>query len=154
MRQAGRSLPEYRAVRGEGSILDAIKRPELAAEITLQPVRRYGVDAAVLYSDIVVPPHAVGFGIDVAPGTGPVAEQPFRSAADLERLRPLEADDVGYVTDTVDLLVRELARRRAAAGVRRGAVHRRQLPRRGPPEPRLPPHQGADAHRRGALARG
>src|SRR6188768_3484536 len=78
MRQAGRSLPEYRAVRGEGSILDAIKRPDLAAEITLQPVRRYGVDAAVLYSDIVVPAHAIGFGIDVAPGTGPVATDPFR----------------------------------------------------------------------------
>ena len=109
MRQAGRSLPEYRAVRGDGSILDAIKQPELAAEITLQPVRRYGVDAAVLYSDIVVPPHAVGFGIDVAPGTGPVAEHPFRSAADLDRLRPLEPADVAYVTDTVDILVRELA---------------------------------------------
>ncbi len=76
MRQAGRSLPEYKGVRGEGSILHAIKQPEVAAEITLQPVRRYGVDAAVLYSDIVVPPHAVGFGIDVAPGTGPVAETP------------------------------------------------------------------------------
>jgi uroporphyrinogen decarboxylase len=109
MRQAGRSLPEYRAVRGEGSILDAIKQPELAAEITLQPVRRYGVDAAVLYSDIVVPPHAVGFGIDVAPGTGPVAEHPFRCRADLDRLRPLEPGDVQYVTDTVDLLVGELA---------------------------------------------
>ena len=71
MRQAGRSLPEYRAIRGSGSILDAIKQPRLAADITLQPVQRYGVDAAVLYSDIVVPAHAVGFGIDVAPGTGP-----------------------------------------------------------------------------------
>lgn len=108
MRQAGRSLPEYRAVRGEGSILQAIKQPELAAEITLQPVRRYGVDAAVLYSDIVVPPHAVGFGIDVAPGTGPVADVPFRAASDLDRLRPLEQDDIAYVTDTVDILVREL----------------------------------------------
>ena len=108
MRQAGRSLPEYRAVRGEGSILDAIKQPDLSAEITLQPVRRYGVDAAVLYSDIVVPAHAVGFGIDVEPGRGPVADQPLRSRADLDRLRPLEPDDVGYVTDTVDLLVDEL----------------------------------------------
>ena len=108
MRQAGRSLPEYRAVRGEGSILDAIKQPDLAAEITLQPVRRYGVDAAVLYSDIVVPAHAVGFGIDVRPGTGPVADRPLRSAADLERLRPLDPTDVEYVTDTVDLLVHEL----------------------------------------------
>ena len=86
MRQAGRSLPEYRAIRGDGSILDAIKQPRLAADITLQPVTRYGVDAAVLYSDIVVPAHAVGFGIDVAPGTGPVAEQPFRAHADLQRL--------------------------------------------------------------------
>jgi uroporphyrinogen decarboxylase len=108
MRQAGRSLPEYRAVRGDGSILDAIKQPELSAEITLQPVRRYGVDAAVLFSDIVVPPHAVGFGIDVAPGTGPVADAPLRSRTDLARLRPLEPDDVAYVTDTVDLLVGEL----------------------------------------------
>ena len=108
MRQAGRSLPEYRRVRGEGSILDAIKQPDLAAEITLQPVRRYGVDAAVLYSDIVVPPHAVGFGIDVAPGTGPVAERPLRSSGDAERLRPLELDDIHYVIETVERLVAEL----------------------------------------------
>ena len=108
MRQAGRSLPEYAAVRGEGSILHAIKQPDVAAEITLQPVRRYGVDAAVLYSDIVVPPHAVGFGIDVAPGTGPVADVPLWSRADLARLRPLEVGDVGYVVETVERLVAEL----------------------------------------------
>ena len=72
------ACPSTGRVRGEGSILDAIKQPDLAAEITLQPVRRYGVDAAVLYSDIVVPAHAVGFGIDVAPGTGPVAARPLR----------------------------------------------------------------------------
>jgi uroporphyrinogen decarboxylase len=108
MRQAGRSLPEYRAVRGDGSILDAIKTPELAAEITLQPVRRYGVDAAVLFSDIVVPAHAVGFGIDVAPGTGPVAEIPLRSSTDLRRLRPLVADDVEYVSRAASLVTAEL----------------------------------------------
>lgn len=108
MRQAGRSLPEYRRIRGEGSILGAIKQPELAAEFTLQPVRRYGVDAAVLYSDIVVPPHAVGFGIDVAPGTGPVAASPLRTSADLARLRPLTLEDIEYVTDTVRILVGEL----------------------------------------------
>lgn len=108
MRQAGRSLPEYRAVRGEGSILDAIKDPPRAAEITLQPVRRYGVDAAVLYSDIVVPPHAVGFGIDVAPGTGPVADRPIREAADLDRLRPLSPEDLPYVAETVERVVAEL----------------------------------------------
>jgi len=108
MRQAGRSLPEYRAVRGKGSILDAIKQPDLAAEITLQPVRRYGVDAAVLYSDIVVPAHAVGFGIDVAQGTGPVAERPLRGRGDLDRLRPLRPDDIDYVAETVALVVGEL----------------------------------------------
>jgi len=109
MRQAGRSLPEYRAVRGEGSILDAIKNPELSTEITLQPVRRHGVDAAVLYSDIVVPAHAIGFGIDVAPGTGPVASQPFRGAADLARLRPFEPEaDTPYVLETVRQLAATL----------------------------------------------
>lgn len=109
MRQAGRSLPEYRAIRGEGSILDAIKRPDLAAEITLQPVRRHGVDAAVLYSDIVVPAHAIGFGIDVAPGTGPVAQQPFRSRADLARVRRFEPEtDTPYVLETVRRLAAEL----------------------------------------------
>ncbi|MGB0112743.1 MAG: uroporphyrinogen decarboxylase [Ilumatobacteraceae bacterium] len=108
MRQAGRSLPEYRGVRGEGSILDAIKQPDVAAEITLQPVLRYGVDAAVLYSDIVVPAHAVGFGIDVTPGTGPVAERPIRTSADIDRLRPLEWDDIDYVIATVERLVGEL----------------------------------------------
>ena len=65
MRQAGRSLPEYRAIRGSGSILNAIADADLSTEITLQPVRRYGVDAAILFSDIVVPAHAVGFGVDV-----------------------------------------------------------------------------------------
>jgi uroporphyrinogen decarboxylase len=108
MRQAGRSLPEYRKIRGEGSILDAIKQPELAAEFTLQPVRRHNVDAAVLYSDIVVPPHAVGFGIDVAPGTGPVASQPLRTRDDLARLRPMELSDISYVVDTVKILASEL----------------------------------------------
>ena len=106
MRQAGRSLPEYRAIRGTGSILDAIAKPDLAAEITLQPVRRYGTDAAILYSDIVTPVHAIGFGVDIAPGIGPVVEQPFRSAADLDRLRPLDPEaDTPYVIETVKNLV-------------------------------------------------
>ena len=109
MRQAGRSLPEYRAIRGEGSILNAIARPDLATEITLQPVRRYGTDAAILYSDIVTPVHAIGFGVDIAPGIGPVVEQPFRSAADLDRLRPLDPEaDTPYVIETVKNLVAEL----------------------------------------------
>ncbi len=109
MRQAGRSLPEYRAIRGDGSILDAIKQPELSAEITLQPVRRYGVDAAVLYSDIVVPVHAIGFGVEIQPGVGPVVEHPFRSSIDLDRLRDLDpAADTGYVLETIREVVAEL----------------------------------------------
>jgi uroporphyrinogen decarboxylase len=110
MRQAGRALPEYRAARGTGSILSAIADAPLAAELTLQPVRRYGVDAAILFSDIVVPVHAIGFGVDIEPGRGPVMAQPFRSAADLSRLRPLEPEtDVPYVAETVRLVARELA---------------------------------------------
>jgi uroporphyrinogen decarboxylase len=110
MRQAGRSLPEYRAARGSGSILASIAQPDVAAEITLQPVRRYGVDAAILFSDIVVPVHAVGFGVEVEPGRGPVVAQPFRGAGDLARLRPLEPEvDLPYVAETVTLAVGELA---------------------------------------------
>jgi uroporphyrinogen decarboxylase len=110
MRQAGRSLPEYRALRGAGSILDAIAEPELAAEITLQPVRRYGVDAAVLYSDIVVPIAAIGFGVDIVPGTGPVIERPFAGKDDLDRLRPLDPEaDTPYVLETVRDVVETLA---------------------------------------------
>ncbi|MFV0525176.1 MAG: uroporphyrinogen decarboxylase [Acidimicrobiales bacterium] len=108
MRQAGRSLPEYFAVRGEGTILDAIANPERAAEITLQPVRRYGVDAAILFSDIVTPVWATGFGIDITPGVGPECDQPFATAADLDRLRPLEPDDLWFQTATVKALVSEL----------------------------------------------
>ncbi len=109
MRQAGRSLPEYRALRGSGSILDAIADPDLACEITLQPVRRYGVDAAILFSDIVVPLEAIGFGVDVVPGRGPVVERPFRTVSDLDRLRPLTEDDIAHVTGTVDRVVAALA---------------------------------------------
>jgi len=109
MRQAGRSLPEYRAIRGEGSMLETIARPEAATEITLQPVRRYGVDAAILYSDIVVPAHAIGFGVDIVPGVGPVVEEPFREARDLRRLRPLDPEaDTPYVLETVRNLAAEL----------------------------------------------
>ena len=111
MRQAGRALPEYRAARGPGSILDAIRRPDLAAELTLQPVRRYGVDAAILFGDIVVPVASVGFGVEVEQGRGPVVDRPFRTRADLDRLRPLDADaDTGFVGETVRLAVSELDR--------------------------------------------
>src|SRR5579875_2484722 len=105
MRQAGRSLPEYRRVREGISMLDSCTRPELIAEITLQPLRRYDVDAAILFSDIVVPLRAVGVGVDIQPGTGPVVDSPVRSAADLRRLRALEPADVPYVTEAVRALM-------------------------------------------------
>jgi uroporphyrinogen decarboxylase len=109
MRQAGRALPEYRALRTGMAMLDACATPDLITEITLQPVRRYGVDAAVFFSDIVVPLRAIGFGIDIKPGVGPVVDHPIRSAADLAVLRPLAPDDVPYVTEAVANLTTELS---------------------------------------------
>lgn len=109
MRQAGRSLPEYHELRGTGSMLDALQDPERAARITMQPVERYGVDAAILYSDIVVPAYAIGFGVDIKPGVGPVVETPFRTEDDLARLRPLDPEgDTPYVLETVRILAKEL----------------------------------------------
>ncbi|MBC2876645.1 MULTISPECIES: uroporphyrinogen decarboxylase [Streptomyces] len=108
MRQAGRSLPEYRKVREGIPMLESCMRPELVTEITLQPVRRHNVDAAIFFSDIVVPLKAIGIDLDIKPGVGPVVERPIRTRADLERLRPLEAGDVSYVTEAVRMLTAEL----------------------------------------------
>ncbi|MCI4064967.1 uroporphyrinogen decarboxylase [Micromonospora sp. R77] len=108
MRQAGRSLPEYREIRANVGMLDSCRRPELVAEITLQPVRRHGVDAAILFSDIVVPVAAAGVDLDIVPGTGPVVAEPVRAAEDVERIRPITRDDVSFVDEAVRLLVAEL----------------------------------------------
>jgi uroporphyrinogen decarboxylase len=108
MRQAGRSLPEYHAVRGDTGMLQACFTPDLTCEITLQPVRRHGVDAAVLYSDIVVPLHAAGIGVDIVPGTGPVVAHPVRTEADVDRLPRLHAEQVSPITEAIGLLLREL----------------------------------------------
>lgn len=108
MRQAGRSLPEYRAARADIPMLDACMRPDIVTEITLQPLRRYAVDAAILFSDIVVPLRAVGIDLEIKPDVGPVIAEPVRTAADVARLPPLEPDDVAYVTEAVGQLVGEL----------------------------------------------
>jgi uroporphyrinogen decarboxylase len=108
MRQAGRSLPEYRALRADTGMLEACLTPDLTCEITLQPVRRHGVDAAILFSDIVVPLYVAGVGVEIVPGTGPVVEHPVRTAADVERLPCLERGQVGPVTDAIALLTAEL----------------------------------------------
>jgi uroporphyrinogen decarboxylase len=111
MRQAGRSLPEYRRVREGISMLDSCTHPELITEITLQPLRRYDVDAAILFSDIVVPLRAVGVDVDIKPGVGPVVGSPIRNAADLAPLRALEPSDVPYITEAVQALTAELDER-------------------------------------------
>ncbi|HET9563832.1 MAG TPA: uroporphyrinogen decarboxylase, partial [Mycobacterium sp.] len=108
MRQAGRSLPEYRALREQHSMMAACFDPELVCEITLQPVRRHRVDAAILFSDIVVPLRAAGIELDIVPDVGPVIEHPIRAAADVAAMRPLERQQVAPIADAVGLLVAEL----------------------------------------------
>ena len=108
MRQAGRSLPEYRRLREGVAMLDACMRPDLITEITLQPVRRYGVDAAIFFSDIVLPLKAVGVDLDIKPGVGPVVASPVRTLADVAAIPELTAEHVPYITEAVRELVGEL----------------------------------------------
>jgi uroporphyrinogen decarboxylase len=108
MRQAGRSLPEYRRLRAGIGMLESCRRPDLVAEITLQPVRRHGVDAAIFYSDIMVPLAASGVGVEIVAGTGPVIAEPIRRSADLQRIRPLQNGDLDFVEEAVRLITAEL----------------------------------------------
>ncbi len=108
MRQAGRSLPEYRALRTDVAMLDACLDPALASEITLQPVRRHGVDAGILFSDIVVPVKLGGVGVEIVPGRGPVLEHPIRSASDVAALRPIDPGVFAPIREAVALTVAEL----------------------------------------------
>lgn len=108
MRQAGRSLPEYRAARAGTAMLDACLSPELAAEITCQPVRRHGVDAAVFFSDIVVPVRLAGLGVEIVPGVGPVLDQPVRTARQVARLPELAPPALDPIRAGVSLAVAEL----------------------------------------------
>ncbi len=108
MRQAGRSLPEYREARAGIPMMEALANPDLIVEITMQPVRRYAVDAAIFFSDIVVPLKAIGIDLDIKPGVGPVIADPIRDAAAVDRVRPLVPDDVPYVTEAVGALTGEL----------------------------------------------
>ncbi len=108
MRQAGRSLPEYREVRKGIAMLDSCLKPELAAEITLQPVRRHGVDAAVLFSDIVVPLKLAGIDVEIVPGVGPVVAHPVRSLADVRRLPELDPAALAPIADAIRICTAEL----------------------------------------------
>jgi uroporphyrinogen decarboxylase len=108
MRQAGRSLPEYLALREGVGMLESCSNPDLVTEITLQPVRRYGVDAAILFSDIVLPLKAVGVDLDISPGIGPVVASPVRTLADVAAIPDLTPEHVPFITTAVTSLVAEL----------------------------------------------
>jgi uroporphyrinogen decarboxylase len=109
MRQAGRVLPEYRAIREKYSLIEITKRPEVCTEVTLQPVRRLGVDAAILFADIMHPLIGAGVPLDIVDGVGPVIETPVRTAADVRALGPLDPEaGLPYVLDTIRMLKREL----------------------------------------------
>ncbi|MGV2902249.1 uroporphyrinogen decarboxylase family protein, partial [Microbacterium sp. AGC62] len=110
MRQAGRSLPEYRDLRVGTRMLDACLTPDLAAEITLQPVRRHGVDAAVFFSDIVIPLRLAGVDVEIEPGRGPVFANPVRTASDVDRITAIDPDglDGTAIAEAVRLVTAEL----------------------------------------------
>lgn len=108
MRQAGRSLPEYRKLREGTEMLESCMRPDMVAEITLQPVRRHRVDAAILFSDIVLPLKAMGMDLEIKPGVGPVIADPVRSRADVDRIGELTADRLGFLTEAIGLITAEL----------------------------------------------
>lgn len=108
MRQAGRSLPEYRALRAKNTMMQACFDADLITEITLQPIRRHGVDAAILFSDIVVPLRAAGIDLDIVPDVGPVIERPIRTVDDVKAMKPLERQQVNPVADAIRQLTSEL----------------------------------------------
>ena len=109
MRQAGRYIAEYRAIREKYSLIEICHHPELAAEVTLQPVRALGVDAAILFADILLPAIPLGVGLEFAKGEGPVLQNPVRSLEDVANLRPVHPEtDLGYVMDAIRILRGEL----------------------------------------------
>ena len=111
MRQAGRSLPEYRKLREGTTMLESCLIPEMASEITLQPVRRHDVDAAIFFSDIVIPLKLAGIGVEIQPGVGPVLDAPIRTAEDIAKLPELTDDMFEPITEAVKLTVAELGAR-------------------------------------------
>jgi uroporphyrinogen decarboxylase len=109
MRQAGRYDPDYRTIKEKYSLLEICRQPELAAEVTMMPVRKLGVDAAILYSDIMNPVASIGIDFDIVQNVGPVIDNPIRSAEDVDRLRPIDVEgDLSHVIETIRILSREL----------------------------------------------
>ena len=131
MRQAGRSLPEYRAIREQHSFWEVAHTPELCAEVTLQPVRRHGVDAAVMFADIMTPVLGMGLDVDLVEGVGPVIAEPVRTLADVERLRVPEPEEAfAPLLEAIRIVRGELEPGAGGRRLLRRAVHRRRLPRR------------------------
>ncbi|HKP53972.1 MAG TPA: uroporphyrinogen decarboxylase [Chloroflexia bacterium] len=117
MRQAGRMLPEYRKVRERYTLMEICRQPELCAEVTLQPVRRLGVDAAVMFADIMLPLIGIGVGVELVENVGPVVASPIKGMEDLEVLRPIEPEeDVPFVMEAVRITKRELGDRTPLIG--------------------------------------
>ncbi|TCZ81136.1 uroporphyrinogen decarboxylase [Paenibacillus albiflavus] len=109
MRQAGRYDPEYRKIKEKYSLLEICRQPELAAEVTMMPVRKLGVDAAILYSDIMNPVASIGIDFDIVANIGPVIHNPIRSMADVEQLQPIDVDrDLNHIMQTIQILDKEL----------------------------------------------
>ena len=117
MRQAGRSLPEYRSIRAKLDLFAICRRPDVCAEVTLQPVGRHGVDAAVIYSDIMLPVLGMGVDVELVEGVGPVVGSPIRNAEDVVRLEPLDPESsVPYALESIRLVRRELSPEQALVG--------------------------------------
>ena len=116
MRQAGRSFAAYRALRERHGILELAKSPELCAEVTLMPVRELGVDAAVMFADIMLPLEPMGVGLRIEPEVGPIIDRPIRSPADVAALRPVVADEVAFTLDAIRLVRHELNGRAGVIG--------------------------------------
>jgi len=109
MRQAGRYLPEYREIRAKHTFLEMCKTPEVAAEVTIQPVRRYEIDAAIIFADILLPLEPMGIGLEFAKGEGPVIHNPVRSMTHVEKLKPVDADSqIEYLMKAIKIVLKEL----------------------------------------------
>ena len=153
MRQAGRSFAAYRALRERYGILELAKTPDLCAEVTLMPVRELGVDAAVLFADIMLPLQPMGVGVRIEPEVGPIIDAPIRSAADVEALRPFDPAEVVVHARRDPPGPPGAGRGRRRHRVLRGAVHPRVLPHRGPSVPGLRDGEGVHVPRAGRVAR-
>lgn len=117
LRQAGRYLPEYHEVRNRGTFMETVRDPARASEITLQPIRRFGMDAAVIFSDILVPPAAMGLSVEFLEGRGPVLDPPVRTPADVERLHAFDPEaDTSFLAESIRIVRRELGDDRAIVG--------------------------------------